>query len=51
MPPERIPSIKEDRDSKGHLRSTREMTDGTMFYGSDEEFAEENEKRHEEAKS
>lgn len=41
----------EDRDPNGNARSNREMPDGTMFYGSNEEYSEEMEKHRDEAKS
>ncbi len=41
----------EDFDAKGSPRRNHEMTDGTMFFGSDEEHTQELLARREEAKN
>ena len=45
------PSNNEDLDAKGSPRRQYEMSEGDMFFGSEEEHQEELQKRREEAKS
>lgn len=45
------PANNEQFDAKGNPRKQYEMSEGDMFYGSEQEHIEELQKRREEAKS